>query len=69
MAPLAHALCSLGAAAAAALAEAAGRWRRVAPGEPRAAMEARKMNLPRGPENLCFDKDEFMKVSAGCRGS
>ncbi|NXK53113.1 COG2 protein, partial [Chauna torquata] len=24
-------------------------------------MEARKMNLPRGPENLCFDKDEFMK--------
>ncbi|NXS10872.1 COG2 protein, partial [Neodrepanis coruscans] len=25
-------------------------------------MEARKMNLPRGPENLCFDKDEFMKA-------
>ncbi|KAM9298723.1 conserved oligomeric Golgi complex subunit 2 isoform 3-T3 [Morus bassanus] len=24
-------------------------------------MEAKKMNLPRGPENLCFDKDEFMK--------
>ncbi|XP_041280178.1 conserved oligomeric Golgi complex subunit 2 isoform X2 [Onychostruthus taczanowskii] len=24
-------------------------------------MEA-KMNLPRGPENLCFDKDEFMKA-------
>lgn len=24
------------------------------------------MNLPRGPENLCFDKDEFMKVSGGC---
>uniref|UniRef100_A0A8C9FWT4 Conserved oligomeric Golgi complex subunit 2 n=1 Tax=Pavo cristatus TaxID=9049 RepID=A0A8C9FWT4_PAVCR len=24
-------------------------------------MESRKMNLPRGPENLCFDKDEFMK--------
>ncbi|KAI1240767.1 hypothetical protein IHE44_0009210 [Lamprotornis superbus] len=24
-------------------------------------MEAR-MNLPRGPENLCFDKDEFMKA-------
>lgn len=29
-------------------------------------MEAKKMNLPRGPENLCFDKDEFMKV--GVRG-
>lgn len=26
------------------------------------------MNLPRGPENLCFDKDEFMKVGGGCRG-
>ncbi|KAH0622476.1 hypothetical protein JD844_024821 [Phrynosoma platyrhinos] len=24
-------------------------------------METRNMNLPRGPENLCFDKDEFMK--------
>ncbi|XP_062429660.1 conserved oligomeric Golgi complex subunit 2 isoform X1 [Rhea pennata] len=24
-------------------------------------MEGKKMNLPRGPENLCFDKDEFMK--------
>uniref|UniRef100_A0A8D0EAE5 Conserved oligomeric Golgi complex subunit 2 n=1 Tax=Salvator merianae TaxID=96440 RepID=A0A8D0EAE5_SALMN len=24
-------------------------------------MEAWNMNLPRGPENLCFDKDEFMK--------
>uniref|UniRef100_A0A8D0GC44 Conserved oligomeric Golgi complex subunit 2 n=1 Tax=Sphenodon punctatus TaxID=8508 RepID=A0A8D0GC44_SPHPU len=24
-------------------------------------METRRMNLPRGPENLCFDKDEFMK--------
>lgn len=22
------------------------------------------MNLPRGPENLCFDKDEFMKVGS-----
>lgn len=31
----------------------------------RAVMEARKMNLPRGPENLCFDKDEFMKVAGG----
>lgn len=29
-------------------------------------MEAKKMNLPRGPDNLCFDKDEFMKVSGGC---
>ncbi|XP_043367280.1 conserved oligomeric Golgi complex subunit 2 isoform X3 [Dermochelys coriacea] len=29
---------------------------------PRAGMEARGgMCLPRGPENLCFDKDEFMK--------
>lgn len=26
------------------------------------------MNLPRGPENLCFDKDEFMKVQ-GCGGA
>lgn len=25
------------------------------------------MNLPRGPENLCFDKDEFMKVRGGRR--
>ncbi|XP_025946490.1 conserved oligomeric Golgi complex subunit 2 [Apteryx rowi] len=25
-------------------------------------MEGRKMNLPRGPDNLCFDKDEFMKL-------
>ncbi|XP_053154239.1 conserved oligomeric Golgi complex subunit 2 isoform X2 [Hemicordylus capensis] len=25
-------------------------------------MERRNMNLPRGPENLCFDKDEFMKA-------
>nr|XP_056708611.1 conserved oligomeric Golgi complex subunit 2 [Euleptes europaea] len=24
-------------------------------------MEARDMNLPRGPDHLCFDKDEFMK--------
>ncbi|XP_019382777.1 PREDICTED: conserved oligomeric Golgi complex subunit 2 [Gavialis gangeticus] len=24
-------------------------------------MEPRRMNLPRGPDNLCFDKDEFMK--------
>nr|XP_028579830.1 conserved oligomeric Golgi complex subunit 2 isoform X2 [Podarcis muralis] len=24
-------------------------------------METWNMNLPRGPENLCFDKDEFMK--------
>ncbi|XP_019405423.1 PREDICTED: conserved oligomeric Golgi complex subunit 2 isoform X1 [Crocodylus porosus] len=24
-------------------------------------MEPRGMNLPRGPDNLCFDKDEFMK--------
>ncbi|XP_025973015.1 conserved oligomeric Golgi complex subunit 2 isoform X4 [Dromaius novaehollandiae] len=24
-------------------------------------MEGKKMNLPRGPDNLCFDKDEFMK--------
>lgn len=23
------------------------------------------MSLPRGPENLCFDKDEFMKVRGG----
>lgn len=26
------------------------------------AMDPRNMNLPRGPDNLCFDKDEFMKV-------
>ncbi|KAJ6664626.1 hypothetical protein lerEdw1_006199 [Lerista edwardsae] len=24
-------------------------------------MDPRNMNLPRGPDNLCFDKDEFMK--------
>ncbi|KYO18775.1 conserved oligomeric Golgi complex subunit 2 isoform X1 [Alligator mississippiensis] len=24
-------------------------------------MEHRRMNLPHGPDNLCFDKDEFMK--------
>nr|XP_033794454.1 conserved oligomeric Golgi complex subunit 2 isoform X2 [Geotrypetes seraphini] len=24
-------------------------------------MERRRMNLPKGPETLCFDKDEFMK--------
>ncbi|XP_059007907.1 conserved oligomeric Golgi complex subunit 2-like isoform X2 [Mustela lutreola] len=24
-------------------------------------MERSKMNLPRGPDSLCFDKDEFMK--------
>lgn len=23
------------------------------------------MNLPKGPDTLCFDKDEFMKVRAG----
>ena len=23
------------------------------------------MNLPRGPDKLCFDKDEFMKVRPG----
>lgn len=27
------------------------------------------MNLPRGPENLCFDKDEFMKVGGGRRAA
>lgn len=37
-------------------------------GGPGAGMEAKKMNLPRGPENLCFDKDEFMKVGRGWRG-
>lgn len=25
-------------------------------------MERRRMNLPTGPDTLCFDKDEFMKV-------
>lgn len=25
------------------------------------------MNLPKGPDTLCFDKDEFMKVRAGLR--
>lgn len=25
------------------------------------------MNLPKGPDTLCFDKDEFMKVRAGAR--
>lgn len=25
-------------------------------------MEKRRMNLPTGPDTLCFDKDEFMKV-------
>jgi hypothetical protein len=27
-------------------------------------MEKRRMNLPTGPDTLCFDKDEFMKVRA-----
>lgn len=27
-------------------------------------MEKKKMNLPKGPNTLCFDKDEFMKVRA-----
>lgn len=27
------------------------------------------MNLPRGPDNLCFDKDEFMKVAGGSEGA
>lgn len=25
------------------------------------------MDLPKGPDTLCFDKDEFMKVRAGAR--
>ncbi|KAJ8787333.1 hypothetical protein J1605_005738 [Eschrichtius robustus] len=28
-------------------------------------MEKSRMNLPKGPDTLCFDKDEFMKVRAG----
>lgn len=27
-------------------------------------MEKSRMNLPKGPDTLCFDKDEFMKVRA-----
>lgn len=34
-------------------------------------MERHRMNLPTGPDTLCFDKDEFMKVRdtrrGGCR--
>lgn len=30
-------------------------------------MEKRRMNLPTGPDTLCFDKDEFMKVRASGR--
>lgn len=37
--------------------------------EPLPVMEAKKMNLPRGPDNLCFDKDEFMKVAGGSEGA
>lgn len=53
------------AAAAAGPAAALGLAGRAGPGP---VMEAKKMNLPRGPENLCFDKDEFMKVGGGCWG-
>ncbi|XP_043744903.1 conserved oligomeric Golgi complex subunit 2-like isoform X3 [Cervus elaphus] len=28
-------------------------------------MEKSRMNLPKGPDTLCFDKDEFMKVRPG----
>lgn len=31
-------------------------------------MERRRMNLPTGPDTLCFDKDEFMKVRDTRRG-
>lgn len=31
-------------------------------------MEKRRMNLPTGPDTLCFDKDEFMKVRDNRRG-
>lgn len=32
-------------------------------------MEKRRMNLPTGPDTLCFDKDEFMKVRAPGRSA
>lgn len=34
---------------------------------PGAGMERSRMDLPKGPDTLCFDKDEFMKVRAGAR--
>ena len=31
-------------------------------------MKKSRMNLPKGPDALFFDKDEFLKVRAGSRG-
>uniref|UniRef100_H3BL04 Component of oligomeric golgi complex 2 n=1 Tax=Mus musculus TaxID=10090 RepID=H3BL04_MOUSE len=32
-------------------------------------MEKRRMNLPTGPDTLCFDKDEFMKEAGAAGGA